>query len=177
MKRSTKGALAASAAGILLLGGAGSLAFWNANVSVPGGTIASGELKLSTPACGDGWLLDDGEATASDPYAPGDQVVPGDVIAKVCTFDITAVGDHLRATLGVTGGDFAATNALTADLDIAATYQIDDVDIPAEITEANDGDTVTATISVTFDEASLNGTQDLTATLNAVTIAAQQVHS
>lgn len=177
MKRSTKGALAASAAGILLLGGAGSLAFWSATVSVPGGTIASGELKLSTPACGDGWLLDAGEATASDPYAPGDQVVPGDVITKVCTFDITALGDHLRATLGVTGGDFAAANALTADLDIAATFQIDAVDIPAEITEANHGDTVTATISVTFDETSLNGTQDLTATLNAVTIAAQQVHS
>ncbi len=177
MKRSTKGALAASAAGILLLGGAGSLAFWNATVDVPGGAIASGELKLSAPDCGDGWLLDDGEDTPNQPYAPGDKVVPGDVITKVCTFDITAVGDHLRATLGVTGGGFAASNALTADLAIDAKYQIDDVDIPAELTEANDGDTVTATIAVTVDSASLNNTQGLAATLNAVTIAAQQVHS
>ena len=177
MKRSTKGALAASAAAILLLGGAGSLAFWSATVNVPGATIASGELKLSTPDCGDGWLLDAGEATASDPYAPGDRVVPGDVITKVCTFDITATGDHLRATLDVTGGGFAAANTLTADLDVDATYQIDGVDIPAEITEANHGDTVTATIAVTFDEASLNATQELSATLNAVTIAAAQVHS
>ena len=67
MKRSTKGALAASAAGILLLGGAGSLAFWNATVNVPGAAIASGDLKLSTPDCGDGWLLDDGEDYANDP--------------------------------------------------------------------------------------------------------------
>ena len=177
MKRSTKGALAASAAGILLLGGAGSLAFWNATVNVPGAAIASGDLKLSTPDCGDGWLLDDGEDVANDPYAPGDKLVPGDTITKVCTFDITAAGDHLRATLGVTGGGFAAANALTADLDVAATYQIDGVDIPAEITEANGGDTVTATIAVTFDAASLNATRDLSATLNAVTITAQQVHS
>ena len=177
MKRSTKGALAASAAGILLLGGAGSLAFWNDDVSVPGGAIAAGELKLSTPDCGDGWLLDDGEDPLNDPYEPGDKVVPGDVITKVCTFDITATGDHLRATLDVTGGGFAATNALTDDLDVVATYQIEGVDIPAEITEANGGDTVTATIAVTFDSASLNATQTLSATLNAVTITAQQAHS
>jgi hypothetical protein len=36
---------------------------------------------------------------------------------------------------------------------------------------------VTATIAVTFDAASLNATQTLSATLNAVTITAQQVHS
>jgi alternate signal-mediated exported protein len=177
MKRSTKGALAASAAGILLLGGAGSLAFWNATVTVPGGAIAAGELKLSTPDWGAGWLLDDGEDVPNDPYEPGDKVVPGDVITKVCTFDITAVGDHLRATLGASPAGFAAANALTADLDIDATYQIDGVAIPAEITEANGGDTVTATIAVTFDGASVNATQTLSATLNAVTITAQQVHS
>ena len=63
MNKASKGALAALAAGVLLLGGAGSLAFWTDTAEVAGGAINSGELSLTdtTPGtCADAdWVLDE----------------------------------------------------------------------------------------------------------------------
>ena len=53
MKKSTKGALAASSAAVLLLGGAGSLAFWSDSQDVGSANITSGELTLGAPDCSD----------------------------------------------------------------------------------------------------------------------------
>ena len=63
MKKSTKGAFAAAAAGSLLLGGAGSLAYWTDASTVDGKAITSGHLQLNpiTATCDDSWQLD-GEA-------------------------------------------------------------------------------------------------------------------
>ena len=68
MNKSTKGALAASSAAVLLLGGAGSLAFWSDSQDVGSANITSGELDLSAPDCADdllagthGWQLDGGD--------------------------------------------------------------------------------------------------------------------
>ncbi len=50
-------------------------------------------------------------------------LVPGDSITKTCTFDVTAVGDHLRATLAATGGAESAPAAggdLGLDVDTTA---------------------------------------------------------
>jgi len=177
MKKSTKGALAASAAGILLLGGAGSLAYWDAQQTVDGGDIVSGRLELTAPSCGTGWTLDAGEQLPSTVFTAGSKLVPGDVLTKVCTFVITAQGDHLRAELDVTDADFSSTNVLTDQLAVDASFAIGATPIPAEITEANDGNVVTATITVTFDgPAATNLSQNQTATLDAITIAATQVH-
>ena len=53
-------------------------------------------------------MLDDGEATAGAVFDPASStLVPGDSITKTCTFDVTAAGDHLRATLAATGGEEA----------------------------------------------------------------------
>ena len=60
MKKATKGALAVTAAGALLLGGAGTLAYWNDVQGVTGGTISSGHLKLTPGTC-DGWKLNNGQ--------------------------------------------------------------------------------------------------------------------
>ena len=177
MKKSTKGALAAAAAGFLLLGGAGTLAYWSDDQDVPGGDIVSGRLELSAPDCGTGWTLDDGEDPAGAPFGVGSKLVPGDVLTKVCTFGITAQGDHLRATLDVTDADFSSANAFTDELAVDADFQIDGAAAPAEITEDNDGDTLTATITVTFDgPAATNASQNQTAVLDAITVTAQQVH-
>lgn len=183
MKKSTKGAIAASAAAVLLLGGAGSLAYWSDDSVVDGGTIATGQISLGDADCAeDGepeWTFDDGEAGAGEAYEAGDTVVPGDVISKVCTFEITAVGNHLRATLGVSEAGFTELNALSEDLQIDADFEVGGtaVDADTEITEANDGDTVTATISVTLPGSSGNESQDLGAVLRDITVTATQVHS
>ena len=52
MKKSTKGAVAAGAAAVLLLGGAGTLAFWNADGTAEGGTLTAGTLELTDLTCG-----------------------------------------------------------------------------------------------------------------------------
>lgn len=52
MNKTTKGALAAGAAGILLLGGAGSYALWSDAETVQGGTITAGNLDISPVAAG-----------------------------------------------------------------------------------------------------------------------------
>ncbi|MEJ7634287.1 alternate-type signal peptide domain-containing protein [Aeromicrobium sp.] len=177
MKKSTKGAAAAAIAGILLLGGAGTLAYWTADTDVDGGDIASGKISLSTPDCGDGWTFDALEDEAGEAYGAGDSLVPGDVISKVCTFDITAVGNHLRASLEVTDASFTPANDLSADITADATYTIGGTAIPSEITETSNGSTVTATISVTFDPTSGDESQDLTTVLDDITVSAEQVHN
>src|SRR5215217_5394916 len=96
MKRSTKGALAAAAAGVLLLGGAGSLAYWTADGNANGGSITAGTLTLSNGTCDTAWVHTSGPATGDDVTL----FVPGDVITKDCTFTVGATGDNLKAEIG-----------------------------------------------------------------------------
>ena len=183
MNKSTKGALAAAAAAVLLLGGAGTLAFWTAETDLEGGDVISGELKLENASCDAAWVYAEGAASAGDPVA---LFVPGDVITKDCTFDIVATGDNLSATLTVPDtAEFGSVEPAAASLEaeVAATY-VDDVGaaLPATITDADDG-TVTATITVTFpfgtDETgtplvNANDTQGVTATLDEITVSLVQ---
>lgn len=177
MKKSAKGAAAAAVAGVLLLGGAGSLAYWTADTAVGGGDIASGKIGLSAPDCGSGWFYDVQEDQAGEVYEAGDTLVPGDVISKNCRFEITAVGNHLRASLEVTSTNFTPVNELSADLTASARFSIARGGFPNEITEANNGDIVIAYISVTFDPVSGNESQDLTTVLDDITVTAKQVHN
>lgn len=51
MKKSTKGAVAAAATAVLLLGGGTSLAYWTATGTAAGGSITAGTLTLSAATC------------------------------------------------------------------------------------------------------------------------------
>lgn len=173
MQKTTKGALAAAAAAVLLLGGAGSLAYWNATETVPGGTINSGHLTL-TPTTGTGcaaWELNGG-ATA---YAAGDPLVPGDVLSENCSFTIAASGNDLTAD--VTASAANVTGPLAAALTVSANNIEVDGAPATSITSANDGQTLSLAVSVTFNATSDNTTQDLTAALADITITAQQTHA
>ena len=148
MKKSYKGALAASAAGVILLGGAGSLAYWNATGDVPGGSVTSGELKLNNASCG-GFVLDSvgGPGGAFTPAT--DRLVPGGTSTKTCTFDVKATGNHLVADLAVTqpavSGDATLSDVLTAN----GTFTVNNA-AATQITSANDGDVLEAVVTVTF---------------------------
>ena len=65
MKKLSEGLVAAGVGTTLLVGGAGTLAFWTEDVTVGGGAINAGHLNLVTDAtnvgCGS-WKLDAGEA-------------------------------------------------------------------------------------------------------------------
>ncbi|KQO38263.1 alternate-type signal peptide domain-containing protein [Aeromicrobium sp. Leaf245] len=183
MKNSTKGALAAGAAAVLLLGGAGTLAYWSDAVDLPGGTVTSGELKLLNESCDADWVYAVGSASVGEPV---NLVVPGDVISKECEFEVVATGDNLSADLVVPGTatfTSVAPAAPSFDATVAATYaDAGGNPLPATITDANDG-VITATISVTFpygtaeddpDPVNINDTQGVTATLDSITVSVEQ---
>jgi alternate signal-mediated exported protein len=180
MKKSTKGALAAAAAGSLLLGGAGSLAYWTATGTVGTTTITSGNLGLSNPDCDPGvgtaavWTIDGG--TAFNPAT--DTIVPGDVLTEVCTFTVTASGKHLVADITTTGGTDAGGNALETAITPVASYTVNNA-AATQVTSANNGHTLKATVSVTFPKgaAADETTKNLTETLTDYVITLTQNHS
>ena len=181
MNRSTKAALAAAAAGALLLGGAGSLAYWNSTQTVTGGSIKSGTLTLTQGAgqsC-TAWALD--AAGGATTYTPGSTlVVPGDVITKDCDYTVTATGAHLAANLTIDATSITGAAALAAALTPAATYTLDGnaVTTGQSITSADDGAVLHATITVTFDTATSGVTaQGMTASLDNIVIGLQQTHA
>jgi len=183
MNKSTKGALAVGTAALLLVGGAGTLAFWTADETTPGGTIDAGHLDLvvdgTNAGCG-AWSLDSGESAAGT-WSGGDPLVPGDVLSKTCAFTIDAQGNHLRATVDVSDPD--VTGDLAAGLVVDATDITVDGVAATSFTELNDGDPLGVTITVTFtDPGSADNTYndpdtDVSAVLDTITVTATQDHS
>jgi alternate signal-mediated exported protein len=187
MKKSTKGAIAAGGAAVLLLGGAGSLAYWTSSANVAGGNISSGHLSIDDTTAGTcanaAWKIDSAETPAGATFDPATQkLVPGDTITKVCSFKVSAVGTHLRATAAVTGGSTTATWFNTTGSKLHDDTTNADLTSSSVITAANNNDVITGTIVVNFPygdatTVSTNTTQDQTAVLNALAVTLTQVHS
>ena len=181
MNKSTKGAAAAAVAGVLLLGGAGTLAFWTDTINIGGGTINSGHLSLDDTTGDDNscvnapWTLDSGEpGTTFDPST--DDIVPGDTLSKVCTFEVNAEGNHLRANIVTTQGQ--TPSDISPPVTVNSSYTVNNVSVPGSITEDNDGQELAATITVSFPYGTEdNSTQDGSLTVEGYTITATQVHN
>lgn len=176
MNKSAKGAVAAAAAGALLLGGAGTLAYWTGTEEVPGGTFTSGYLQINDVDCATAtWKLDGGADYTTQ------RLVPGDVLTKTCDFTIDGVGDHMTVSLDTATPGWSAANALTADLTVGATFVGATSGALSDPAVVEKDETVTATITVTFDTASGNETNvptaGIAAVLDDVTITATQGHS
>jgi alternate signal-mediated exported protein len=190
MNKTTKGSLAAGAAAVLLLGGAGSLAFWTDDASINGGTITSGDLTLDAGVCEDWTYVSDGTTAADSAGQPVELFVPGDVITNTCTFVVGATGDNLEAAIAATDAEFTA-GGTSLTLEPETTYAIDGDDardfVDGDlITSLDDGATITATIEVeipfgTADGSGVtprvneNDTQNITTGLEDITIALTQV--
>lgn len=174
MKKTTKGALAAGGAATLLLGGAGTLAYWTETVTVPGSTIESGHLAITGDTCATaGWTLDGGSAVDSST-----RIVPGDVLTKECEFVIDGEGDHLDdVTLDITSVSWSGSNALTTALGTpSATFSDSNGPLTSPATVAV-GETISAVITVTFPTTVTGSTaEDLQASLNTITVTATQNH-
>lgn len=110
MNKLTKGAIAAAAGVALLLGGGGTLAYWNASTSVGAGTIQSGNLAVATSGTG-AWKDADG-AIDLDTF----RAVPGDKLTFTQDLTITASGDNLLFTVGIARGAFTGDADLSAEL-------------------------------------------------------------
>lgn len=135
MNKMTKGAIAGGIGVALLLGGAGTLAYWNdsASLSAPG-TITAGNLAIAAPAtapASDGWKVTNGtisNQTVAD--ISTFKIVPGDSLTYTKTLNVTATGNNIRAkvTLGtnaISGATTAAADtALAARLTASASYTV-----------------------------------------------------
>lgn len=184
MRTSTKGLIAAGAAAVLLMGGAGTLAYWTDSEDIDAGSVTAGDLDLAAGTCDAAWVYAAGSAGAGTSV---DLIVPGDVITKDCTFTVNASGDNLAATVDVpdtltlteapTGTSFDAT--VSADYDLGGTALADG----GTITSADDGETLTVTFEVdipfgTDDAATTpvnaNDMQNLEATLDTLTVTLTQ---
>ncbi|MDI9898125.1 alternate-type signal peptide domain-containing protein [Rhodococcus sp. IEGM 1381] len=121
MNKATKGAIAAGAAAVLLLGGLGSLAVWNDSETLGGGTITSGDLSLTLVPNSAAWFdaSDDVNAGADLPIADiaAFRIVPGDTVAYTARFNIQAEGNNLTANLTADISNIAAGpgNGTTTD--------------------------------------------------------------
>lgn len=173
MKKSTKGALAAGTAAVLLLGGAGSLAYWSDSETITGGTITAGHLDLTTDAtntgCGE-WTFDSDEDASGKVYATGDLLVPGDVLTRTCSYTLDVEGEHMRGTVAAT----TPTNTLPAGMTLTSPFTLNG-ETATSFTEANDGQTVKLALTLTFDSAA-TGSMDADAVLGDITISATQEH-
>lgn len=181
VKKSTKGAVAAAAAGVLLLGGAGSLAFWSDSVTIGGDTINSGHLSLddttgTDDTCANApWLMDSAEpGSAFNPLT--DKIVPGDTLTKFCTFDVSAIGNHLRADLAATGG--TASGTLAPPVTVSSVFTVAGATVTG-ITEANNGNELKSKITLTFPKGLTkdNTSQGKSLNLTSYVVTATQDHS
>ena len=177
--------LGAAAAGVLLIGGAATYSSWSDTEQAPGTTISAGEITLGPIDCGTspaGWFY----TSTSVAFTSGADIVPGQSLTQVCTTELTVVGAQAEATLTVPELDWSATNALTGQVTLATSYEVDDgtgfaaLAAPggvATVDQTNDGDVVRVTMTVDFDFASATNASNidtLDATLADVTIALQQ---
>ncbi|WP_370249436.1 alternate-type signal peptide domain-containing protein [Nocardioides sp.] len=145
MRASVRAAIAASCGVVLLTGGLGSLASWRDSTDVPGETITSGTLRLAAFSCG-AWTLTDTGST----FVPAtDRLVPGEELTRTCTSTLTATGSHLQATLGASTPS-AGTGALADELVYSVAWRVGAAVGQSAVTTADDGKTVTATLTVRF---------------------------
>src|SRR5262245_47111138 len=89
MERLTKAAIATGGAAVLLLGTAGTLAFWTADGSATGTAISAGSLTVADGTCA-AWTF-----AASDGGGPVTAIVPGDTVQSECTLTVGGTGEHL----------------------------------------------------------------------------------
>ncbi|OYD66703.1 alternate-type signal peptide domain-containing protein [Rhodococcus sp. OK302] len=167
MKKTTKGAIAAAFAALLLAGGAGTMAAWSASTTAGvGTTITAGSMAIEQVGTGT-WEWADG--SAFDPLT--DRIVPGDVVSYTADYTFDLVGKNLKATLtpslsGVTGdlvnlGQLSVaaapgiTTVFTAGLGQTASYTTEITFLPKVGEVDNTGQTKTASLAggvVTLDQ-------------------------
>lgn len=174
MNKTTKGTLAATAAVALLASGAGTLAFWNAAGSVPGGVAHTGQLKLiDTGNCAaEPFTFETGQ-TYNGVNPNITRLVPGDKLTKICTFKVTAIGENLSATLATDGPTVSPNSAFP--LIVTGSYTVGGV-AQSVITSADNNKIVEARIEADFPYGAVaaNNSQQTNKTIGAYTVTATQ---
>ena len=166
MKNSTliKGSAAIALGAALLLGGGGTLATWNAEVTAAPGNIVSGDLNVGKTAAGvwtDRLGTDITAKIANNTY----HVVPGDKLTFTQNLTVTLVGDKMAADVTAAGigpnSGFTAANVIVT----APALKIGAADVVNPLKPTGSAQTVTATMTFEF-LSTTTGRDDTNATYN-----------
>jgi alternate signal-mediated exported protein len=166
MNKLVKGSIAGAAGIILLMGGAGSLAYWNDSAAAgPAGgtTITAGTLTVTAATAGS-WTKGFYNAAGTVVTAQSAvgtlssvRVVPGNRLIFTQNFNIVATGDDLYFTIGSTAG--AVTGATAGAADVALAAQINASGTTAfAVAPVSGGTVVAATTPGTYKVSSNAGT-------------------
>ncbi|WP_345752948.1 alternate-type signal peptide domain-containing protein [Microbacterium rhizophilus] len=109
MNKFAKSSIAAAAGIVLLLGGAGSLAYWNDSADLADVTVNAGKLELAA----------DETATWSKPAA--EAWVPGDKSTYTTTLTLTAEGAQIHGTVAVDSTSYVIPAEFGSDFTVVAT--------------------------------------------------------
>lgn len=177
MKSSTKGVLAVGGAAALLLGGAGTLAYWTDDATVDAGAITAGSIELTALACEGFVYADDTAATL---------IVPGDIVTNDCDVTLVLEGDNIGATLAIDPTTLPEDNALADELEAEVTL-LDEAGTEVSVIEGAGTYTVTAQIEIEFgyggpvtdppQEGAENDSQDGSVDLDALELVAVQTNT
>lgn len=166
MKKSTKALIAGGVGAALLLGGAGTIAYWTDEANGGNGTITAGSLDIGTVS-GSGWEIShqgDGTGEPTEPVAfdpATDQIVPGDLLSYTQSIPVTLEGENIAATFdGVI--DVTATGTEPANEALAAAIVGEDLTTTG-LTEATGEITLDPDTDVLTGEGT--GTVDVTTTI------------
>ena len=168
MNTFVKGAIAAGAATVLLLGGAGTFALWNQTATVASTTISSGTLTLA--------------ASTGTWNTNPTKWVPGDSFTYSTNLTVVAIGDNLNSKLVVTPGSLgtgALASALTVTMAVTPTSGLTVNPLNANeftvATKASGSYTVPVVVTVTF-PSTVSGTtaQADTVTLSGISFSLNQ---
>lgn len=170
--KSLKGVIALAAAGLLLSGGAGTYALWSDQVTLNGGNVNSGQLKLVNTQPGSWFDLSSGTPAAITDIATW-RVVPGDVIEYRVSTTVAAEGQNLAATLVADPASVTGDPALLADMQVTTAITVGGT-AQTTITEADDNKQIDVNVDFTFDEASTNATQLQSLDLSALQLTLTQ---
>jgi alternate signal-mediated exported protein len=148
MNKLVKGSIAGAAGIALLLGGAGTLAYWNSSADLAGTNITSGTLTIAA----------NGSAVAEHAVTGNavSLIVPGDVVEITQDVTISATGDNLKAALTVDStGLLTPSNALADNVDFTVTAYDGTTVVSglSNLTAAQAGSIDSVVITATFDSA------------------------
>ena len=172
MDNPLKGAVALCAAGLLLLGGAGTYALWSDSVERQRVLISSEQLRFSDTLPG-AWA----DATSGTPVAIPDiddfLVGPGDVLTYTLSSTVRARGDNLAATLKADPSSISDNPQLLSDVDVTTDVTVAGRQTSA-ISGANDGQRLDVVVTLAFARGSTSSGELARLDLSNLTLTLQQ---
>lgn len=181
MNKLTRGAIAAGAGLVLLLGGAGTFALWSDSVTLNGSTITAGELKFGTVGSPT-WVNATNGGNTPIANISTFKMVPGNTLKMTQTVQITATGDDLKADLTYNPASITIDPALASHVTVTLGATSSNSNVVStgnntfRVTPASGVSTVTVTVTVAFDPATPNlDGQTKTVVLNNLALTLTQV--